>query len=110
MKRNPVVGYIAWKSRMEVLVDGPSCLVVGSKEKMRSLLLMRDLKTVDFAIKKARFEDILAGLQHGGEYGFEEEAYGRFSPMAEEMGIREIRFDFAPSDSGKIKFLHIKTN
>jgi hypothetical protein len=110
MKRNPVIGYVASKSRTEVLCEGPSCLVVGSKEKMRTLLSMRGLRPADFTITNARFEHILAGLQYGGEYGFDEDAYKRFAPSAEEVGISRIEFDFTPSEPGKVKFLHIKTN
>jgi hypothetical protein len=108
MSRNPVIGYVAFKKQMEVFCDGPSCLVVGSELKMKSLLEMRGLRPADFSIRKTRFDDIVAGLKLGGEYGFEEEAYRRFSPSGEEIGMESVEFDFTPSEPGKVKFINIK--
>jgi hypothetical protein len=108
MKSNPVIGYVAYKSPTELFCDGPSCLVVGSEEKMKSLLSMRGLIPGDFSIRKTRFEDILRGLTLGGAYGFEEEAYARFAPAGVGVGIPKTDFDFTPSEPGKVKLLSLK--
>lgn len=108
MKRNPVIGYIAWKSRAEVFCEDRSCLVLGSEEKMRSFLVMRGRRLEEWTIKKARFDDIIGGMSFGGEYGFDEEAYSRFAPAGAEIGFQRQEFDFTPSEPGKVKFLNLK--
>jgi hypothetical protein len=109
MKRNPVIGYIAWKSRTEVYCEDRSCLVTGSEQKMRALLTIRGRRPEEWAIRKARFDDIVGGLGLGGEYGFDEEAYSRFAPVAAEIGIPRQEFDFTASEPGRVKFLNLKT-
>lgn len=105
MDDRKVIGYFAQKSATELFCDNRALVVAGSEETMRKALALRAAVPGTFTIRKTRFGEILAGLRLGGAYAFDEEAYGRFAPLAEATGIARQDFDFTPSEPGKIKFL-----
>jgi len=41
-------------------------------------------------IKKTRFGEIINGLRQGGAYAFDQEAYGRFLPLAQLNGMNGL--------------------
>ncbi len=52
-------------------------------------------------IQKSRFGEILKGLELGGAYAFDEEAYNRFHPLANKAGLSMTPQDVsAPSPTG----------
>lgn len=99
-----LIGYIAQASRYEVVCDGDACIVIGSKPKLKAYLASnmfpkkhRDdvTRSGDYALKKAWFDDILAGLQMGAAYAFDEEAYHHFYPLAQRAGLKVGPEDFS---------------
>jgi len=97
-----LIGYIAQASRYEVVCDGDACIVIGSKPKLKAHLASNMLtRSRDYALKKAWFDDILAGLKLGAAYAFDEEAYHRFYPLAQRAGLKVGPEDFsAPPPPG----------
>ena len=78
-----VIGYLAYITRIELICDGDSALIAGSETKLLSYIRERNPAVLDkITVAKARFGDIKRGLDHGGAYSFDEEAYNRFYPLA----------------------------
>ncbi len=61
-----------------------------------------------FTIRKTRFGDIMKGMSLGGAYAFDEEAYGRFYPLAKEAELPVPGADFRATTAGEIKFMTVK--
>ena len=95
MSDGKVIGYLAYITKTQMICDGDSCIISGSREKMKSYLKQRipDLAG-KVTISKARFGDIKRALQLGASYSFDEEAYNRFYPLAGKAGINAGPEDF----------------
>jgi len=94
MSYHKIMGYLACVSKFELLCDGDSCVIAGSEKKMKTYLTAIDSKrAARHQIKKVRFGEIMAGLKAGGAYSFDEEAYNRFHPLAQQEGM-----DIGPED------------
>ena len=90
------IGYLAQASRFTVLCDGDACIIAGSEAKLKDYLAIRDPARAGwYAIKKARFDDLLRVLRMGGAYAFDEEAYNRFYPQAQRAGLQVGPEDFS---------------
>jgi hypothetical protein len=92
-----LIGYLAQVSQYEVLCDGDACVVIGVKSKLKDYLTNNALTKKDegYALKRAWFDDILAGLGMGGAYAFDEEAYKLFYPLAQRAGLPVEPEDFS---------------
>ena len=95
-----LIGYLA-RNGPHFLCDGDGCIVAGSRTKLREILhrsgpALAHMRTV----QTARFSEILTGMQLGGAYCFDEEAYGRFLEPGRRMGIPLTDEDF--SDPGPL--------
>ncbi|MHB0971247.1 MAG: hypothetical protein ACYC7A_18495 [Thermoanaerobaculia bacterium] len=79
-----VIGVFAYRSPAEVVcTDVDACVIAGSEEAMRRHIEEVNQQSADgITIKKTRFGEIVKGLLAGGAYGFDEEAYSRFFPLA----------------------------
>lgn len=86
-----VIGYFAFASPTEVVCTGDqddACVISGSVRAMKAFL-----KEIDpdgqkgHTIKKTRFGEILRGLKLGAAYGFDEESYKIFYPLARKEGL-----------------------
>lgn len=96
-----VIGVFAYRSRSEVVcTDVDACVIAGSEEAMRRHLEEVDSRSAaGITIRKTRFGEIVQGLLAGGAYGFDQEAYSRFLPLARDLGIPVAQADF-PSEPG----------
>ena len=56
---------------------------------------------------KARFGEVLAGMERGGSYAFDAESYRKFVLLAKERGIPCRDYDFTPSTPEEIKLVTI---
>ena len=89
-----VIGYVAFLSPTDLLcTDTDACVVSGSSEAMEQYLGELAQRAADANVRKARFVEILRGLQLGGAYAFDSESYARFYPLAKEAGL-----DVRPAD------------
>lgn len=97
---NPLIGYLVHDG-VRTLCDGDGCIIAGSRAKICQI---RDrfgprLSAMQI-IQPAPFSDIREGMQRGGAYCFDEEAYGRFLGPAQRCGIPVTEQDF--SDPGPL--------
>lgn len=91
-----LIGYIAQASPYDVLCDRDACVVMGSRLEFKSHMANNpQIRNTDYVLKKAWFEDILAGLRMGAAYAFDEEAYRLFYPLAQRAGLAVGPEDFS---------------
>ena len=99
-EKSSVVGYLVHDG-VRTLCDGDGCIIAGSRAKIRRI---RDRIGSRFStmrtIQAATFSDIWEGMQRGGAYCFDEEAYGRFLRPAQRAGLPLTAQDF--SDPGPL--------
>jgi len=97
-----LIGYIAQTSPYSLICDGDACMVIGSRRKFKEHIANNSQSSgTSYSLKKAWFNDILAGMQMGAAYAFDEEAYHLFYPLAKRAGLAVTEEDFSeppPSD------------
>ena len=100
-RSSAVVGWFA-SSGMNAVCDGDACVIAGSEKAMRVFLSrLASGSPAAFTVKRTRFGEILAGLQLGAAYSFDEEAYNRFFPLAQAEGLGLGPEDFSePGPTG----------
>lgn len=104
MPDGKVIGHLAYITKTHLICDGDSCIISGSREKMKERLRRTNPQVMNsVTITKARFGDIKRGLQCGAAYSFDEESYGRFYPLADKAGIKVGPEDFSgePPDGSR---------
>jgi len=93
-RASKVIGYFAYVPPMEAFCDGDACVIAGSEAGLLEYIAARDPRDVKKnKIKKTRFGEIVRGIGLGAAYAFDEDAYNRFFPLAQEEG-----FDLGPED------------
>jgi len=97
---DPLIGYLA-RHDLHVLCDGDGCIIAGSREKLQDIIRRSGPAAARMdTIQSATFSEILAGMQLGGAYCLDEEAYGRFLEPGRRMGMPLADEDF--SDPGPL--------
>ena len=97
---DPLIGYLAHNGP-HYLCDGDGCIVAGSRRKLQEIIGRSGPAGARMdTIQTARFSEILAGMQLGGAYCLDEEAYGRFLEPGRRMGMPLTDEDF--SDPGPL--------
>jgi len=110
-----VVGYFSYSEKTKnVFCDGDACIIAGTTQLMNSYLhLMLSNNKEQDIVKKTSFGEIINGLERGGAYAFDREAYERFFSFAEKHGLTElpepIQFFLEPSPTG-LHFIRIHFN
>ena len=103
-----VVGYFAFGQSSQVFRHENACVVAGTLDDMeRYLTLLPPDAMAAMQIKKLRFGDIRSGLDKGGTYTFDEQAYRRFYPLASRAGIDVVAPSFVPGEEGAWQFLKV---
>jgi len=77
-----VIGYFSYTNSGEVFCDGDACVIAGSEELMKSYLSKKPSDKNNDLIKNTRFGEIINGMNKGGAYAFDEEAFARFLSVA----------------------------
>ena len=109
MSESTVIGYIAYRKKTHPICDGDSCIIAGSELKMKAYLRQRnphELKRVK--IVKARFGRIKAALDLGAAYSFDETAYNRFYPLAQQAGMAIGPEDFSWQTPTGLHFVRVQ--
>jgi hypothetical protein len=106
-----VIGFFAYRSRDEVVcVEHDACLIAGSEEAMRQYVREFAGRTSAlFTIRKTRFGEILDGIRIGAAYGFDEESYSRFLPLARAAGLQAADADFKKAHAQGLRFFTFRT-
>jgi hypothetical protein len=73
----------------------------------RMLAIGGDSPVCSYTIMKARFREVISGLERGGSYAFDAESYKKFAILAKDRGIPCRDFDFTPSTLEEIKLVTI---
>ena len=108
MSAGKVIGYLAYISKAELICEGNSCIIAGSRNKMKSYIKQRNPElSGKVTISKARFGDIKRGLEYGAAYSFDEEAYGRLYPLAVKAGIDVGPEDFTDETPTGLHFVRV---
>jgi hypothetical protein len=94
---DPVIGYVS-RQGMQVICDGDACVVAGTREAMAAILQYHHRDPAQQIIEPARCSQILQAIALGGAYAFDDQAYGRFLPEAQQAGLPLVEEDF--SDPG----------
>jgi hypothetical protein len=94
---DPIIGYVS-RHGMNMACDGDACIVAGTREAMLAILQYHRRDPAQYLIEPARGSQILQVLTLGGAYAFDQEAYGRFLPEAQQAGLPLVEEDF--SDPG----------
>lgn len=94
---DPLIGYFAVRG-VNVVCDGDGCIVAGSVEKMTHIIQRHHEDADSFEIRQTTYSEIFPGIQLGGAYCFDEQAYGRFLRPAQAAGLPLVDEDF--SDPG----------
>lgn len=81
------IGYFAYTKAGEICCDGDACIIAGSEELMKSYLCEMGGDIDKDIIRQTYYDEIITGIQKGGAYAFDEEAYDRFFCIAELNGI-----------------------
>ena len=107
-----VIGYFAFASRTEVVCTGDkgdACVITGSDTAMKNFLAEIDPKSLkNHTIKKTRFGEILKGLKLNAAYGFDEESYERFYPLAIKEGLHLLKADFSKIRDEGMQFFTVQ--
>jgi hypothetical protein len=97
---DPLIGYLAHNG-VHILCDGDGCIIAGSRAKLYDIMHRSGPAASSMnTIQAARFSEILDGMQRGGAYCFDEEAYGRFLTPGRRIGMPLTDEDF--SDPGPL--------
>jgi len=105
-----VIGYFGYLPSSNVVCDGDACIIAGSEASFKRYLKIANPPNVDkVVIKKTRFGEVFRGLSLGGPYSFDEEAYGRFYPLAKKAGLDIPKANFNTKPGGEIQFMTIRT-
>ncbi len=104
-----VIGYFAYLVATEVVCDGDACIIAGSEAALRRYLTISNPENLGrITIKKTRFGEIMKGMSLGGAYSFDEESYGRFYPLALEVGLSVSSADFTCATPDEVKFITVR--
>lgn len=70
------------------ICQGDSCIIAGSQQAMeRYVKEVTETPPQGLTIKKTRFGEIMTGIRQGAPYSFDDEAYKRFLPLAQQEGL-----------------------
>lgn len=109
MSAGKVIGYLAYVTKAEPICEGDSCIIAGSREKMKQYVQRTNPLYGDkVTISKARFGDIKRAMELGAAYSFDEEAYNRFYPLARKAGMGVGPEDFTGETPTGMHFVRIQ--
>ncbi len=107
-----VIGYFAYSSPNEVVCtgdQGDACVISGSVRAMKAFLKESDPdEQKEHIVKKTRFGEILRGLKLGAAYGFDEESYKKFYPLARKEGLPVEEGNFNEMKSKGFRFFTVQ--
>ena len=107
-----VIGYFAFASPAEVVCtgdQGDACVISGSVRAMKAFLTEIDPDgQKGHTVKKTRFGEILGGLKLGAAYGFDEESYKKFYPLARKEGLPVKEADFDEMEGKGFRFFTVQ--
>jgi len=108
-RHSKIIGYFAYALPTEVVCTGEACVISGSQLAMQEYISEIDPdRRKRRTIKKTRFGEIIKGLLLGAAYAFDEEAYGRFYPLARQEGLGVVEADFKKHQDEGLRFFIVQ--
>jgi len=109
MIESKVIGYIAYIDKEYPICSGDACLISGSESEVLSKVMNINPENRDsYRTRKARFGDIVNGMQHGGAYAFDKESYSRFFPLAKQVGLNVSEANFEEMEKQGDEFFTVR--
>jgi hypothetical protein len=104
-----VIGFFVYAPSNALVCSNKACLVAGSEAAMLEYLKesMPDSWNRN-DIRKIRFGEILRGMDRGGSYAFDKEAYGRYYVQACKQGLSTFDADFEEANTNGQRFLLVE--
>ena len=103
-----VVGFFA-SDGTNALCDGDACVITGTAAALRRALQQRVPEgSSAMRIRATTFAEIWQGMQWGGAYAFDEQAYAVFRPLALRAGARLGPERFSPYDPAGLHLVRIQ--
>lgn len=99
---NPVIGYLAAFSPLELLCDADACIIAGTAARLKAYVAAYHPRPeARYEVQPVRLAELLTGIRAGLPYAFDEAAYRRFYPPAQRAGLGVGPEDFsAPPPPG----------
>ena len=108
MSSTKVIGYFSINPPADCFCDGEALIVAGSHAAIKRMLFIAGRPHVSSKhIMKAKFGEVLAGMERGGAYAFDAESYRKFAALEKDRGIPCSEFDFTPTSPDEIKLVTI---
>ena len=111
-RNRKIIGYFAFASLTEVVCtgdQGDACVISASVRAMKAFL--KEIDPHDqkgHTVKKTRFGEILSGLNLGAAYGFDEESYKKFYPLARKAGLPVEEANFNQMKDKNFRFFTVQ--
>lgn len=85
------VGYFAHSKKGYAFCDGDACIISGTEALMFSYIkaMLTNNKNKNI-VKKTNLGEVISGLERGGAYAFDKEAYLKFFSLAEKYGLHDL--------------------
>ena len=107
-----MVGYFAHSKKGYAFCDGDACIISGTEALMHSYIMAMLCNDKDKnIIKKTTFGEIIGGLERGGAYAFDKEAYLKFFSLAKRYGLNDLpepNFFFLERSPTGLHFIRIQ--
>jgi hypothetical protein len=86
-----VVGYFSYTKEGNVFCEGDACIIAGSEELMNlyKKQMLSGYSGRDI-VRKTKFGEIIRGLEQGGAYAFDREAYSKFYSLAQRLNLNNF--------------------
>ena len=101
---------VGWFTRcgLASLCDGDALIVAGSEQAMREITKKPNSPAQSWQYLSTTFDEIHSGMQRGGAYAFDEQAYNVFLPLAQQAGIPVKQEDFSDPGPLGMHFVRIR--
>ena len=93
---------------MNVLCDGDACIISGTSQAMQGVLeRLAPHRRNAMSVRKTTFGEIWQGLEMGGAYAFDQQAYEVFRPLAGRAGRALAEEDFSDAGPTGLHFVRV---
>lgn len=105
-----VVGFFA-SDATNVLCHEDACIITGTSQSMQALLKRpAPRRRSAMTVRKTTFGEIRQGLQWGAAYGFDEQAYQVFRPLAGRAALPLVEQRVMSPDSGALHVVRLQAD
>ncbi|MFT5085375.1 MAG: hypothetical protein ACI9Y1_003434 [Lentisphaeria bacterium] len=100
------VGYVAVHPSMTMYCEDESCIVVSTQSALNKLLKSAFDDVSVFEKRKAKFHEVIEGMEMGGAYAFDKQSCKIFKHIAKTQNVTLVENIKSSSNEGR-EFAHI---